>query len=61
MEGLLIIGYIVGALVTYYIISRHFDRVEIEAGSVSTACIMWPLTFLIVILLCMEGLFIKNS
>ena len=58
-ESLAILIYIVGAFVTHYYIYKDEDPYEIEHQSANVACVLWPLTWAIYLLINIEK-FIKN-
>lgn len=55
MEWTTTIVYIIGALVTHYIIYRNSDD-NIEHASANIACILWPVAVLICLILEMENI-----
>ena len=53
MEWIVTILYIIGALVTHYIIYRGANEDEIEPQSANIACMLWPVALA---LWCMLGI-----
>lgn len=56
MEWIIAIVYIIGALVTHYIIYRRANEDEIEHQSANIMCMLWPIVLAIWILLKVENL-----
>ena len=56
MEWIVTIVYIIGALVTHYIIYRGANEDEVEPQSANIACMLWPVALAIWILLKIENL-----
>lgn len=56
MEWIVTILYIIGALVTHYIIYRGVSEDEIEHQSANIACMLWPVALAIWIMLKVEYL-----
>ena len=56
MEWIIAIVYIIGALVTHYIIYRGTNEDEIEHQSVNIACMLWPVALAIWCMLKIEYL-----
>lgn len=44
---IIIITYIIGALVTHYIIYKEVNENEIEHQSANIMCVLWPVALLI--------------
>ena len=56
MEWIIAIVYIIGALVTHYIIYRGANEDEIEHESANITCMLWPIALAIWVLLKIEYL-----
>lgn len=42
MEWLFIIGYIIGAVITHYIIYRRCRQEDVEMPMLNIICMLWP-------------------
>ena len=60
MEWIVTLVYVIGALITHYIIYRNKKEENIEAQTANLTSLLWPVALCICLILFVEGL-IKNT
>ena len=55
MDLLIIFGYVLGALITNFIIYKDVEETELEYQSANIASILWPLALVLLLVITIES------